>query len=431
MSTPPVKPGPLGTVGAKSKAASWFNAIVLILAMTACAVLGVVITTRKNVQFDRTATREHELTPRTKQVLSRVDRDLRLVVAADVRAMDHATYQRTVDVLEKFEKAGGHLKVDLIRTSDPDGQAAYERVLSELVTRDKGAITASVAQINSGAAKAEAAATAIDALQEGLLKLREQVGASAGGPLNDQYLQTQAAALRFALRDMREGATKARASLAADASSSAVPPIDKALAELRRPVSDAAQSLSQLAEGLDPVAVNPQASDAEKAAVGAVMPRVRAAREATAALSVELEGVQIPRVLKVARGLQLRQAALLIDESPSSGLGVTAIDADTLLAVGGQGVDLRARTEDLIAGAVATMVSGVRPIVCVVHGVRQTAGGGGLADVPACAAAVVDAGDRPCRVAGGDRARDADDRCDRFTLASGGVRHGHRGRRDA
>ncbi|MBY0309086.1 MAG: hypothetical protein K2Q09_10125 [Phycisphaerales bacterium] len=355
----------------RRRAASWFNAAVLALALTACAVLAVLITTRAKVQFDRTATREHQLSERTRLVLSRLDRDLHLIVAADPGALDRATYQRTQDVLEKFQRAGGRLKVDFIRTSDPQGQAAYDRVLTDLVRRDRPLIDASLAQLNACLARVEASVQAIDAVQQSLLKVREQ--GSGGGQLSDQFLQTEAAVLRVAVEGLREGATKARAGLVPTAPEGQAPPIDRALADLKPPVSEAAKALGDLAPQLESVTAGAQASEAEKGAAAPVLARLRAARDATGSLSADLEAVEVPRVLKVARGLQLRQAALLIDEAaqPGAGLGVTAIDADALLGVGAQGLDLRARTEDLIAGAVATMSSGVRPVVCIVHGVPR------------------------------------------------------------
>lgn len=359
------------------RAASWFNAVVLGFALTACAVLAVIITTRKHEVFDRTATREHELSPRTKQILSRVDRDLHLVVAADVKAMDRATYQRTVDVLEKFQRSGGRggggpgrLKVDLIQTSDPTGQATYERVLAELVQRDKALIDESTAKLLSCAARAEGAMEVIDRVQQGLERLADQAGSAAGGRLSDQYLKTEAATLRVAIQNLQGGAGKVKAALSPASTTGQAPSIDAALADLKPPVNEASQALGQITAELEPVSVSPDASEQEKAAVGAVLSGLRGARDATGALSADLEAVQVPRVLKIARGLQLRQAALLIDEGAPSGTGtgVIAIDADTLLAVGGEGVDLRARTEDLIAGAVVSLTSGIRPIVCVVHG---------------------------------------------------------------
>ncbi len=352
------------------RAASWFNAAVLGLSLTACCVLGVLMTTRAHARFDVTATRQHELSPRTKQLVDRLDRGMNLVVAADLSTIDRATRQRTLDVLEQFASASKRLKVSLIDTSNEKGQETYSGVLAGLAQRDKPVIDAAGAAIESAAARSARLASGLDSIQQTLLNLKNQQIAGSGTLLNDQYLSTQAAVLRVALQDLRTAATNAKAYLAAPDPLLPVPAIDKARAELAKPVSAAAAALNALADAFDSLAKDPGAKESDKAAASALLPALREQRNSAGSLSADVGSIEVPRVLKIARALQLRRAALLIDEDaqPGAGVGVTAIDADALLAVGGQGVDLRARTEDLVAGAIATMTSGVRPVVCIVHG---------------------------------------------------------------
>jgi hypothetical protein len=369
---PPTTPGPLpGAPG--RKAASWFNAVVLALALTACCVLAVLMTTRAHKRFDVTATRQHDLTPRTKQLLSRLDRDLTLVVAADMSTLDHPTRQRTLDVLEQFSSAGGgkgRLKVNLINTSDPAGQQNYERVLADLIARDKPTIDAASAAVTAAVSKAEAIAATLESLQQTLLKLKDQQIEGSGSTLNAHYLNSHAGVIRVGVQDLRVGVTNAKAHVASPDPMLPVPAIDKALAELKKPVAAVSQALAKLGDDFDSLAKDPRSSESDKAAAGLLLPQLRSGRDGAGTLSADLEAVPMPRVLSIARALQMRRAALLIDEDakPGAGIGVQAIDADTLLAVGGQGVDLRARTEDLIAGAVGRMSSGIRPVVCIVHG---------------------------------------------------------------
>lgn len=359
-----------GAVSRHRRGASWFNAAVLGLSLTACCVLGVLMATRAHARFDVTATRQHELSPRTRQLVDRLDRDLTLVVAADFNTIDRATRQRTMDVLEQFSSASKRLKVSLIDTSNEKGQVTYGQVLTGLAQRDKPVIDAASTAIENAAARSVRLATGLDSIQQTLLNLKNQQIAGSGTLLSDQYLSTQAAVLRVALQDLRTAATNARAHLAAADPLLPVPAIDKARAELARPIAAGAAALNVLADAFDSLAKDPAAKESDKAAAGALLPALREQRNVAGSLSADIGSIEVPRVLKIARALQLRRAALLIDENaqPGAGVGVTAIDADTLLAVGGQGVDLRARTEDLVAGAIATMTSGVRPVVCIVHG---------------------------------------------------------------
>lgn len=354
---------------ASRRTTSWLNAVVLALALTACCVLAVLITTRKHAVFDVTATRQHALSPRSQQLLSRLDRDLTLVIAADFQNIDRATRQRTFDVLGQFESASKRLKVQLIDTSDTAGQGKYEQVLRDLAARDKKTIDTASESVASAASRAESLATSIDSIQATLLKIKDQQ-ATAGGKLNTQYLQTQAAVLRVVLQDLRVASRNAAARLTASDPLVPVPAIDKALSDLKKPIAEASRAVTELADAFDSLAKDPRSSESEKAAAGILLPDLRASRDAAGRLASDISAIDLPRVLRIARALQLRSAALLIDDDakPGSGVGVTAIDTGNLLAAGGQGLDMRARTEDLISGAIATMSSGVHPVVCVVHG---------------------------------------------------------------
>lgn len=356
------------------KAASWFNAGVLAFALTACCVLGVLIATRAHHRFDVTATREHDLSPRTRQLLGRLDRDLTLVVAADLNSLDSHTYQRTRDVLEQFGAASKRLKVNLINTSESGGQKSYEQVLADLAARERTTTDAATTAVSGAAAKSEALAATLESVQRALQKLREQHVAGSETLLNPQYLQTQSGTVGVALQDLRTAATNAKSRLASPDPLVPVPAIDRAVADLKKPVADASQTLAVLADAFDSLSKDPRASEQDKAAAGLLLPQLRAGRDTAGKLAADLAAIDIPRVLRIARGLQQRRAALLIDDNAQTGggRGIVAIDADELLAAGGaaaggQSVDRRARTEDLVGGAIATLTSGVRPVVCIVH----------------------------------------------------------------
>ncbi|HZW06273.1 MAG TPA: Gldg family protein [Phycisphaerales bacterium] len=366
--------------GGRSRVASWLNAAVLVLSFTACCALAVLVLSRPgfHTRLDVTATRQHDLSPRTRQVLERLDRDLHLVVAADLASLDRPTRQRTLDVVEQFSNASRRLRVTFIDTTEEEGQRSYELVLAELAQREKPAVDAAVSRVSAAAASAGELAADLDRVQRSMLASRERI--TDGDKLKGQYLATQSGVARVAMEDLRTAVANVRSHLASPDPLIPVPAIDRARAELARPVAAAAEVVNRLADDFDSLAKDPAATEADKAAAGAVNPLLRAARDRTGALSTELEALPVPRVLKVARALQLRRAALLIDENaqPGAGVGITAINTDELLAsggvggAGGGGADRRARVEDLITGAVARLTTGIHPVVCIVHGAPRS-----------------------------------------------------------
>ncbi|MFO0493715.1 MAG: hypothetical protein ACK51T_14960, partial [bacterium] len=70
------------------------------LALTAIAVLLLVLTTRITRRTDITATRAHQLSPRTAQILDALRRNATLAIAADLSKLDPASRQSLIDVLE-------------------------------------------------------------------------------------------------------------------------------------------------------------------------------------------------------------------------------------------------------------------------------------------------------------------------------------------
>jgi hypothetical protein len=353
------------TEGRGGRLGSWVNAAILVFAMTACVVLLVIVSTRTAQKIDVTATRQHQLSPRTAAALKNLDRTLTLVVAADLGSLDKVTKQRTLDVLEKFDSASPRLKVRLIDTTRTEGLAEYDAVLRDLAVKDKPQIDAATGVVKQSAAKAEALAGDLRVYQERLLKQKDQPG------VNASFLTSRAAMLRVLAEDLSKGAAAALAQLAQNDSMLPLPPIDKARAELNKPVTDAAAELTELHRLFSDTKLSATATAAEKAVAGQLLVGLAELRDGSAQLAGALGDVNLlPRLLRVARALQSRRAALLIDEGAvsGSGVGMLGIDVDQLLGVGEEHADLRAHTEDVITGAILALTSGVRPVVCLVHG---------------------------------------------------------------
>lgn len=346
-----------------ARVGSWVNATIVLFALTACCILVVIVTSHTANRIDMTATRQHALSPRTTQVLRTLDKPMTLVVAADLGTLDRSTKQRTLDVLDRFENASSKLKVRLIDTTRPDGVADFDRLLRDLSVKDRPQIEAASRAIDDACSRADTLAESTRKYQEQYARLRELPGA------NKNFLDTKAAIYRVLAEELGKGTRAARELLKQPDAVLPLPPIDLARNQLTKPIGDLANETSQMHQMLQDAQASAKLNDQEKAISTAMLAGLPEIRDSAARLSGDIQSLNLPRLLRVARALQARRAAILIDETSTSGtgIGLTAIDVDALLATGSTNTDLRARTEDLITGAVVTMSSNVRPVVCVVH----------------------------------------------------------------
>src|SRR6185436_9902961 len=84
--------------------------LVLVLAATASLVIANVIAQRTPRRFDVTATREHELSPRSIALLSKLKAPYEIVIAAplrDPKVVDRRALVRLIDVLDHFKRQPG------------------------------------------------------------------------------------------------------------------------------------------------------------------------------------------------------------------------------------------------------------------------------------------------------------------------------------
>jgi hypothetical protein len=386
--TPPASPTPnrhaeaAGSAPAPSLGRGRFaaRAAVVAVAITISAIMAVVLASRLAVRWDLTATREHQLSPQTKAVLARLDRGVDVVIAADLASLDKATRQRTLDVLDKFAGAGDRVRVTTIDTGSPAGLAEYDQFLRRLAERSREPLERASAFAKETLDLTEAAAGELDRLSAGLAGVGELVPAGDGGGSTGAgglrgYFEAQSAAARIMGEDLRQVLSRARPMLSTPGEGLPVAPVDEAWRSVRGPLNKLASDLGTLSGGMDAFAKLPPPPAAARERAAALSASIAPLRDALARQVLKIDQATVPGILSIARTIQRSRAALVLaDPSAPPAPGrptVTAIDTDALLPVrsadGPTAPDARARTEELIAGAIAQFAGGPRPLVVVTH----------------------------------------------------------------
>lgn len=357
---------------------------VLLLALTASCVMAAVLAARWSARFDVTATREHELSPRTRAVLDGLSVPLRLVVAADLAALDPDGWRRTLDVLTKFHGASDRFTVTTINTGSPEGLAQYDALLADLVAEHRPALDRHVAVITRAADHAAGAQTALSETSAALLTIRDDLAAAT---LSDQardtlrrYFEGEAAKCRAFADDLTKAASDTRARLAQPPADFPVPPADSIARSLAQPLNQLASGLGVLGSSLDRFVrtegVPPAAREHAETLLRALSPlRDRLARSGS-----ELDSLPPLPIITVARTIQRSRAVLLVAPPPAESdpnpnrPSLSAIDPDAFLpppTLRGSTVrapDSRARAEELLTAGIASFSTQPRPLAVFVHG---------------------------------------------------------------
>lgn len=357
-----------------TRSANLLAATVLVLALTAIVGLLIFLGSRASTRMDVTSTRQHLLSPQTRAILSRLDRSLTLVVATDLRQTSPAARQRLIDVLDKFSNASERLSVRMIDTGSSAGIAQFDATLVQLANDDKAAIARSSDAIASATGMAEEFSRALDDLA-GLLMA---VGEASGSPGDRarQVWENQAAITRVDAEDLRKASRDSRAVMQQNAPGLPIPLLDVAARPLRTAFDRSAGNLSALAGAAEAVLGAPAATEAVKTRLRPISQALPAQRNRAARVVSALDqAVRLP-ILTVAHAIEKTRAILLIDSSPASDDGrprLTAIDADALLPSdpAAAAIDLRSRSEELIATAIGAMSNPYRPVVVLVHPLGQ------------------------------------------------------------
>ncbi len=362
-------------------------AVVLLLAVTASCVMLGIIGSRWSARLDVTASREHELAPRTQAVLDSIATPLRLIVAADLGSLEPDGWKRTLDVLAKFQGASPRLTITTIDTGAPEGLAAYDGLLADLATAHKPALERHTAVVANASDQAEASIGALSEISTGLMSIRDDLAAA---PLSDQakealrrYFDGEAAKCRGYGDDLKKAAGESRQRLAELPSAFPVPPVDSIARGLAVPLGQLASGLGVLGSSLDRFTRTEGVPASARDRAETLIRTLSALRDRLARAASELEGLGTLPIITVARTIQRSRAVLLVaepsanDASDANAIGagrrptVSAIDAEAFLprprGTAGPAIDRRARVEEMITAGVASFSAQPRPLAVFVH----------------------------------------------------------------
>ncbi len=371
-------------------AGRWFiarAALLAVVVITACVLLGVLAARTARV-WDLTGTRGHRLAAQTVALLERVNEPVELVVAAPLAEADATGVARLREVVGLLAAQQPRLRASVIDTASAAGAAEFAAVLGRLRERSAEQIArteqATRRALDEGRVLAEELVRAGAAL-EAVAAAMEDAPAQDAQRLRS-YWSGQATAARKLAEETTARVAAGERTLGARLEPLGVPPLDDAVSAAAQPLAGVSASLAVLGKALDDFARLPEASAPAlaKDRAGALAAGVATLRDRAARAQNELAGLPKVAAIQVARAVQSDRAALLIGDSGSRPAGDTrpallAMDVEQMMppargsaaGSGGArpvGVDLRFRTEELVAGALAGLTSTERPLVVLVHG---------------------------------------------------------------
>lgn len=353
------------------------QAAVLLLAVTAACVFAVLIAGRLAVRLDVTATREHRLSERTTRILKDITQPYEIVIAANYSTLDPQAARRTQGVLENFERASPNLRATVIDVGAAQGPAQLDALLSRLQSRFAPALDQQRKAL-------DAVRQNVTSAQNGLRGAGDQIAAAnvaikGSDAMSDQmrqFLADAAAASRIGSEDLGKALAEAERNATRTIGSTRVSADDEVLAIMRKAINELLANVTRIHDGLDTLAKAP-ADKVPLEVSAACRPALETIGNVRGALGRAIAGAdEAPRtpIAAVARLLERSSAAVIIGPPGAQRAGVTSIDLSSIYVpralVGGdvQQVDLRARTEELISGALASLSRTDTPIVVFVHG---------------------------------------------------------------
>ncbi|MDX2017695.1 MAG: hypothetical protein SFY95_08675 [Planctomycetota bacterium] len=297
------------------------------------------------LRFDVTASGEHRLSPRTRQVLRAMPEGTRVIVALDP-ADGPANARDVMDVLREMTRSGPNVQ---LRPVEP-GQWAQGagQALAELAQRSAPATREQTARVEAAARASELfASQAEQSLSPALLELRPQAEARQRAVLDQR-----AAALRILARDARATVAASRERLAAQALGVDVP--------------DAPEAARLLTAAMRPVLELLDAARAETAAIPgesarALTEQLQRSRDALAVALEPIRAMEPTVARRVADELASGPAVIIVTPDDAS------VVPARLMRSGDQRADTRRRIEELLAGALERAGGGERLWAVVVH----------------------------------------------------------------
>jgi len=353
------------------------QAFALLFAATACCAFVGILGDRFPQRFDLTATREHHLSDRTTELLRSLSGKYELVVAANFSTLDQRAVARTQDLLDNFSRASPIVQMTIIDVASPRGIADLDALLRRLIDRFKPDLDKQKSGLEQAMRETGQVIPALTALSTDLLETEKTIkDGDPSAPELHKFFQTAIGACGRCASDLGDARTAAGSLETRTIGSTPVPATEDAVALLRKPLSDTLANIGAVADNLDAVsrstdekAISAATRERSKSPAAAAARARRQAGEVLAAID-ELPRTPIAPVLRV---LERSSAAIVIGPPGSARAGVTSIELSSIYpprppeGAQPQQIDLRARTEELFAGAIQSLARADAPIVVFVH----------------------------------------------------------------
>lgn len=347
--------------------------LVVLLGAAALIIMANLLAGRFPIRQDVTALRDQSLAPRTQQTLSKLTGGYRVVIAADVRAMDPRAKQNASDVLDAMARATSNVSSTWIDLGSTSGIGAYKRLIDDLIARDAKVLGEQSNSINAGVGACTSIALYLnDSLSPALLSARESISPT-GAPANQirANLEQVAAGARLASRDLSDAVTKAREALKYTLGDAPVPATDKGALALAQALDPVVQLLQAITTQGRKWAGAEAAAGPGADALRAMLPQADQTRDQAALILDSMRRLKRPDILRVTEVLERGSAALIIGPAE---IGLAAIDVNALLPQslvfdsGLATASARRRCEELLSSAIASLRNPTRPIVIFMHG---------------------------------------------------------------
>lgn len=349
----------------------------LLFAVTSCVALGVLMADRFPRRYDVTATREHQLSKRSLDLLGGLNGDYELIVAANFSGVDPIAARRTQDVLDNIARASPRVRTTVIDVASTGGLADLDALLKRLVDRFQPALDRQAAGAGNALTNTGLSAQSLASLSDELLATNQTVvDGDPNTPAVRKFLSDAAAVCRVTAQGLESAVTSAEKLHGQRLGRTPIPATEDALAGLRRALADALGQLKEISDGLDGLTRAPDSAvaahtrdRARPVAIAAARARDEIGRTLTA-----IDDLPRTPLTSVAYVLERSSAAIVVGPPGTRQGGVASIDVASLFPPrpkAGEApiqVDLRARTEELLTAAIASLSREDAPIVVLMHG---------------------------------------------------------------
>ncbi|MHC4976822.1 MAG: hypothetical protein ACYTF7_09485 [Planctomycetota bacterium] len=340
---------------------------VLLVSITSISLVAVMMSTRFARRVDVTATRQHQLSPRTLAVLEFLEGEHEILLVVDRTQVDSLIWQRIADVLEELDRASRQLLITVIDTSDPASRAQIHETFARLRVMYEDELDEHVRVIGDAAEAMRSLAPRFEELGQSLTD-----SASLFDPSMDQHqsLVDQGARARVVAGELALRGDNALSLLAQPIGASEIPQVDLASAEIASMLASLATDQQTLADALEQFgrALEQQEHEAAAPILDGVM-RIRAIRDIASRQDDRVQRLGQLRVTTIARLLDSRSTALAISPTDATAVRFESLfpSQEVVDSFGDTNADMLFAAEELLATALQLLQEDSRFRVALMH----------------------------------------------------------------